>query len=55
MAADIMYSAGEDAEQLGGQLESLLTHAGGRWALSKDKRGLERDFRFKTFKITWVG
>lgn len=28
--------------------------AGTKWALTPDKKGLQREFRFKTFKTTWV-
>ncbi|KAH0372152.1 transcriptional coactivator/pterin dehydratase, partial [Aureobasidium melanogenum] len=47
------YSAGEDEEQLGRTAIALTTEGGGRWKVTDDKRGLERTFRFKTFKATW--
>lgn len=48
------YSAGEDEEQLGRNAVALTTEGGGRWKVTDDNRGLERTFRFKTFKATWV-
>lgn len=48
------YSAGEDEEQLSRNAAALTTESGGRWKVTDDKRGLERTFRFKTFKATWV-
>ena len=48
------YSAGEDEEQLGRNATALTTRGGGRWKVTNDNRGLERTFRFKTFKATWV-
>jgi hypothetical protein len=49
-----LCSAGEDEEQLGRKAIALTTTGGGRWKVTDDKRGLERTFRFKTFKATWV-
>ncbi|KAG9804515.1 hypothetical protein KCU77_g22725, partial [Aureobasidium melanogenum] len=46
-------SAGENEEQLGRNAIALTTTGGGRWKVTDDKRGLERTFRFKTFKATW--
>ncbi|KAG9533712.1 hypothetical protein KCU73_g1025, partial [Aureobasidium melanogenum] len=48
-----LCSAGEDEEQLGRKAIALTTTGGGRWKVTDDKRGLERTFRFKTFKATW--
>ncbi|KAG9989902.1 transcriptional coactivator/pterin dehydratase, partial [Aureobasidium melanogenum] len=48
-----LCSAGEDEEQLGRNAIALTTTGGGRWKVTDDKRGLERTFRFKTFKATW--
>lgn len=53
-AARFQYSAGENEEQLGRQATALTTEGGGRWTATNDNRGLERTFRFKTFKATWV-
>ncbi|CAD0088581.1 unnamed protein product [Aureobasidium mustum] len=47
------YSAGEDEEQLGRNAIALTKEGGGRWKVTDDNRGLERTFRFKTFKATW--
>jgi hypothetical protein len=48
------FSAGEDEEQLGRDAAALVTEGQGRWKVTDDSRGLERTFRFKTFKATWV-
>jgi 4a-hydroxytetrahydrobiopterin dehydratase len=50
---DISPSAGEDPEVLARQTTELIDH--GRWRLCNDGKGLERLFKFKTFKATWVG
>ena len=50
----VQYSAGEDEEQLGRNAIALTTEGEGRWKVTDDKRGLERTFRFKTFKANWV-
>ncbi|KAG9620340.1 hypothetical protein KCU95_g20101, partial [Aureobasidium melanogenum] len=46
-------SAGENEQQLGRNAIALTTAGGGRWKVTDDQRGLERTFRFKTFKATW--
>jgi 4a-hydroxytetrahydrobiopterin dehydratase len=48
------FSAGEDEEQLSRDATALVTEGQGRWKVTDDNRGLERTFRFKTFKATWV-
>jgi len=53
-AVRFQYSAGEDEEQLGRDAAALTTGGQGRWKVTDDNRGLERTFRFKTFKATWV-
>ncbi len=51
-AADIKASSGEDVDSLARETTRLV--AEGRWQLCNDGKGLEREFRFKTFKATWV-
>ncbi|KAI4727023.1 transcriptional coactivator/pterin dehydratase [Aureobasidium sp. EXF-10728] len=51
-SARFQFSAGEDEEQLGRDA-TALTQGRGRWKVTNDNRGLERTFRFKTFKATW--
>lgn len=36
------------------QETSQLVENGGRWRLCREGRGIERGFKFKTFKTTWV-
>lgn len=48
------FSADEDEEQLGRNANALTIEGGGKWKVTDDNRGLERTFRFKTFKATWV-
>lgn len=47
-------SEGYDPEQASRDLGSLLKINGGRWTLTDDGKGIERTFKFKTFKKTWV-
>ncbi|KAI6787596.1 hypothetical protein KC327_g18555 [Hortaea werneckii] len=35
------------------QETSQLVENGGRWRLCREGRGVERGFKFKTFKVTW--
>jgi 4a-hydroxytetrahydrobiopterin dehydratase len=35
-------------------LEPLLKGNGGTWVLIESGKGVERSFKFKTFKKTWV-
>lgn len=49
-----IFSEGEEVETLSEKVSSLLVIGGGRWTLSKDRKGIERDFQFSTFKKTWV-
>ncbi|KAF8524948.1 pterin 4 alpha carbinolamine dehydratase-domain-containing protein, partial [Trichophaea hybrida] len=32
---------------------ALLVEGGGKWHLTSTRKGLEREFHFKTFKKTW--
>lgn len=52
-AKDITASEGEHVESLAAQATALVDE--GRWKLWNEGKGLERQFRFKTFKSTWVG
>lgn len=52
-AEDITASQGEDASDLAQQATSLVDE--GRWSICNNGKGLERQFKFKTFKATWVG
>jgi 4a-hydroxytetrahydrobiopterin dehydratase len=47
------FSAGSDPEILSQSLEPLLLPNDGRWTLTSAGTGLERSFKFKTFKKTW--
>lgn len=50
---DISPSAGEDAQDVLRQATALIDN--GKWQLCNGGKGLERPFKFKTFKATWVG
>jgi hypothetical protein len=54
MSAKPTFSAGEDEVKIANEVSSLLSTHGGRWTLTSEGKGLERSFRFKTFKKTWV-
>lgn len=47
------FSAGSDTSQLTSILNTLLSPTG-RWSLSEGGRGVERGFKFKSFKAAWV-
>lgn len=49
----LAISASSDPTALKAALPPLLRSTGGSWALSPAANGLERDFKFKTFKRTW--
>ena len=49
-----VFSSNYDPEQGARDLAPLLAGGGGRWALIESGKGVERRFRFKTFKKTWV-
>lgn len=51
-ANSLSPSPREDAEDLATQTIALVDH--GRWNLCNDGKGLERVFKFKTFRATWV-
>jgi hypothetical protein len=51
-ASDISPSRGENTEELTKETTALVDS--GRWKLWDNGKGLERQFRFKTFKATWV-
>lgn len=48
------FSSNYDPEKGLQDLAPLLRANGGRWALIESGKGVERSFRFKTFKKTWV-
>ena len=44
-----------DVHAIRAALRHLRTQGGGAlWQLSSDRKGLQREFTFKTFKTTWV-
>jgi len=47
------FSENEDVEALQEKLTPLLTINGGKWRISANGKGLERPYKFKTFKKTW--
>lgn len=49
---DIKPSGVEDVSAVANEATQLVDN--GRWQLWNQGRGLERQFRFKTFKATWV-
>lgn len=51
-AKEISPSQGESTEALVSQTTALVDS--GRWKLCNDGKGLERQFKFRTFKATWV-
>jgi hypothetical protein len=48
------FSSNYDPEQGAKDLDSLLKSNGGKWTLIESGKGVERSFKFKTFKKTWV-
>lgn len=53
MSATPTFSEGSDDSSLSASL-SKLTAPHGEWTLTSDGRGLERSFKFKTFKAAWA-
>ena len=51
-ASEISPSQGETIDTLVSQTTALVDS--GRWKLCNDGKGLERQFKFRTFKATWV-
>jgi hypothetical protein len=49
-----VYSEGEDIEHISKELARLIHRTERNWALSENGKGLERSFKFKSFKTTWV-
>ncbi|KAG0650283.1 Pterin-4-alpha-carbinolamine deHydratase [Hyphodiscus hymeniophilus] len=47
------FSSNYDPERASQDLSPLLNANGGKWALSASGKGVERSFKFKTFKKTW--
>jgi 4a-hydroxytetrahydrobiopterin dehydratase len=52
LASEISPSPGSDLQTLVTQTTALVDS--GRWTLTNNGKALERQFRFKTFKATWV-
>lgn len=50
----IEIAEGQDKDRVLQELEPLLREGGGRWSLIPNRRGIEADFQFKTFNLTWV-
>lgn len=50
---DINYSSNSDPAKVAAEL-SHLADGQGRWNISATKSGVEREFKFKTFKTTWA-
>jgi hypothetical protein len=48
------FSSNYSPEQRTKDLSPLLRGNGGRWSLIESGKGVERSFKFKTFKKTWV-
>jgi hypothetical protein len=48
------FSSNYDPEQAAQDLTPLLKGNGGKWELIGSGKGVERGFKFKTFKKTWV-
>jgi hypothetical protein len=48
------FSSNYDPEQGMKDLNPLLKSNGGKWGLIESGNGVERSFKFKTFKKTWV-
>jgi len=48
------FSSNYDPAQAAQDLSPLLKGNGGRWELIETGKGVERGFKFKTFKKTWV-
>jgi 4a-hydroxytetrahydrobiopterin dehydratase len=48
------FSSNYSPEQGTKDLSPLLKAIGGKWVLTESGKGVERSFKFKTFKKTWV-
>ncbi|KAH0541485.1 hypothetical protein FGG08_004025 [Glutinoglossum americanum] len=48
-----VYSEEEDIERISGEVASLIHKTDRGWAISENGKGLERSFKFKSFKTTW--
>jgi len=47
------FSSNYSPEQSSKDLQPLLKTSGGKWTLIESGKGVERTFKFKTFKKTW--
>lgn len=54
ISAEPVFSSSYDPQQGSKDLEPLLRAQGGKWSLIESGKGVERSFKFKTFKKTWV-
>lgn len=48
------FSTNYDPEQASRDLSPLLRGNGGKWTLMESGKGVERSFKFRTFKKTWA-
>lgn len=51
-ASELSISEGHDAQAVTQGASQLIDN--GKWRLCNEGRGLEREFKFKTFRATWV-
>ena len=54
MATNPTFSSNYDPQKGAQELSPLLRTNGGKWDLIESGKGVERSFKFKTFKKTWV-
>ena len=54
MPSEPVFSSNYDPEEGTKDVEPLLRSNGGKWRLVESGKGVERSFKFKTFKKTWV-
>jgi hypothetical protein len=55
MSTTPAFSSHYDPEKAVKDIAPLLKENGGKWVLTQSGKGVERSFKFKTFKKTWVG
>ncbi|XMA14945.1 hypothetical protein WAI453_007736 [Rhynchosporium graminicola] len=49
-----VFSSTYPADKANEELSPLLKSSGGKWTLIESGKGVERGFKFKTFKKTWI-
>jgi hypothetical protein len=54
MSTSPLFSSNYNLEKGSKDIEPLLRASGGKWSLIESGKGVERSFKFKTFKKTWV-